>query len=96
MTSLASSLLELSHWVEVNSASRILSFILRRSTCPAPFSPSSVEFCQQLIAATGVALSPGSGFGKAGEGYVRFALVKDPETLAEAVAKIGSFLHRSS
>ena len=63
---------------------------------PEQWSGSSVEFCQQLIAATGVALSPGSGFGKAGEGYVRFALVKDPETLAEAVAKIGSFLHRSS
>jgi aspartate/methionine/tyrosine aminotransferase len=62
---------------------------------PNQWSGSSVEFCQQLVAATGVALSPGSGFGPAGEGYVRFALVKDPETLAEAVAKIGDFLRRS-
>jgi len=58
---------------------------------PDPWSGSSVDFCRQLVAATGVALSPGSGFGPAGEGYVRFALVKDPEILVAAVAKIGSF-----
>ncbi|MFN9174233.1 MAG: LL-diaminopimelate aminotransferase [Synechocystis sp.] len=62
---------------------------------PEQWSGNSVEFCQQLVAATGVALSSGSGFGPAGEGYVRFALVKDPEILAEAVAKIGDFLRRS-
>ena len=61
---------------------------------PASWSGSSVQFCQQLVAATGVALSPGSGFGQAGEGYVRFALVKDPETLAVAVDKIGDFLRQ--
>jgi aspartate/methionine/tyrosine aminotransferase len=62
---------------------------------PASWSGSSEEFCQQLVAATGVALSPGSGFGQAGEGYVRFALVKDPEILTAAVAKIGHFLGQS-
>ena len=33
---------------------------------------------------TGVVVSPGSGFGKAGEGYVRIALCVPEERLAEA------------
>jgi aspartate/methionine/tyrosine aminotransferase len=62
---------------------------------PASWSGNSVEFCQQLVAATGVALSPGSGFGPAGEGYVRFALVQPPHILVEAVHRIGHFLAQS-
>jgi aspartate/methionine/tyrosine aminotransferase len=61
---------------------------------PPQWSGNSVAFCQQLVAATGVALSPGAGFGPTGEGYVRFALVKDPHTLEIAVTKIGEFLRR--
>lgn len=52
----------------------------------------SVEFCTQLVAATGVAAAPGAGFGKSGEGYVRFALVHEPDRLAEAVDRIAEFL----
>jgi aspartate/methionine/tyrosine aminotransferase len=44
------------------------------------------------VAQTGVAVSPGSGFGKGGEGYVRFALVHDPDILEAAVEKIAAFL----
>ncbi len=33
-----------------------------------------------------------AGFGKAGEGYVRFALVYEPEILENAVQKIAEFL----
>jgi len=33
-------------------------------------------------------LSPGSGFGVAGEGFVRMALVEPVERLAEAVRRI--------
>jgi aspartate/methionine/tyrosine aminotransferase len=39
-----------------------------------------------------VALAPGIGFGKAGEGYVRLALVHPPEVLEDAIAHIASFL----
>ena len=53
---------------------------------------NSVEFCTQLVQETGVALSPGSGFGKSGEGYVRFALVQEPAVLELAANKIGKFL----
>jgi aspartate/methionine/tyrosine aminotransferase len=59
---------------------------------PEPWSNNSVEFCTKLVAATGVAVSPGAGFGKAGEGYVRFALVKDREILEIAAAKIAGFI----
>jgi aspartate/methionine/tyrosine aminotransferase len=59
---------------------------------PDSWQGNSLEFCTQLVAATGVAVSPGSGFGKSGEGYVRFALVHEPEILENAVEKIASFL----
>lgn len=60
---------------------------------PAPWASDSVKFCTQLVQSTGVAASPGAGFGKSGEGYVRFALVESPEILAAAVRKIAEFLN---
>jgi aspartate/methionine/tyrosine aminotransferase len=59
---------------------------------PDRYAHNSVGFCLDLIKSTGVALAPGSGFGKHGEGYVRFALVHPPEVLQEAATKIGAFL----
>ena len=63
---------------------------------PEPWQQDSVGFCTQLVAQTGVAVSPGAGFGKAGEGYVRFALVHEPPILEEAVARMAKFLGRGS
>jgi len=60
---------------------------------PAPWASDSVKFCTQLVQSTGVAASPGAGFGKSGEGYVRFALVESPEILEAAVRKIAEFLN---
>ncbi len=60
---------------------------------PSPWSENSVEFCTQLVKQTGVAVSPGAGFGKSGEGYVRFALVHEPPLLEIAVERIAEFLH---
>jgi len=59
---------------------------------PEPWATDSVKFCLDLVETTGVALSPGAGFGKNGEGYVRFALVHDPQVLHAAATKIGQFL----
>jgi aspartate/methionine/tyrosine aminotransferase len=59
---------------------------------PSPWESRSIEFCQQLVQTTGVAASPGAGFGKSGEGYVRFALVHNPEVLELAVERISQFL----
>lgn len=63
---------------------------------PEPWQENSVEFCRKLVAETGVAASPGAGFGKAGEGYVRFALVHDPEILELAVERMAQFFQSSS
>jgi aspartate/methionine/tyrosine aminotransferase len=59
---------------------------------PEPWTNDSVKFCTQLVEKTGVAASPGAGFGKAGEGYVRFALVHEPAILEAAVDRIAVFL----
>jgi aspartate/methionine/tyrosine aminotransferase len=59
---------------------------------PEPWATDSVGFCTQLVAQTGVAVSPGAGFGKSGEGYVRFALVHEPPILQQAVNRIATFL----
>ncbi|MDJ0691781.1 MAG: LL-diaminopimelate aminotransferase [Xenococcaceae cyanobacterium MO_188.B32] len=62
---------------------------------PEPWQDKSIDFCTKLVAQTGVAVSPGAGFGKAGEGYVRFALVKEPKILELAAEKISMFLNRN-
>jgi len=61
---------------------------------PEPWAQDSVKFCTQLVQSTGVAASPGAGFGKSGEGYVRFALVESPAILEAAVRKIAEFLNK--
>ena len=60
---------------------------------PTPWAEDSIGFCTRLVETTGVAASPGAGFGKSGEGYVRFALVHNPEILEIAVERISQFLH---
>ena len=59
---------------------------------PEPWAQDSIGFAKELVQATGVAVSPGTGFGKSGDGYVRFALVHKPAILEEAVARIASVL----
>ena len=61
---------------------------------PERWSHNSIEFCTQLVEKTGVAASPGAGFGKSGEGYVRFALVHEPQILEKAVDKIAEFMEK--
>ncbi len=56
-------------------------------------SNNSMEFCTDFVKHTGVAASPGAGFGKAGEGYVRFALVQEPKILEIAVERIAKFIN---
>lgn len=60
---------------------------------PEQWAHNSIGFCTQMVEKTGIAASPGSGFGKMGEGYVRFALVWDPPVLEEAVERIAQFLN---
>ena len=60
---------------------------------PTQWSHNSREFCTELVKKTGLAASPGIGFGKFGEGYVRFALVQKQEILETAVERISQFLY---
>ncbi|MBD1927583.1 LL-diaminopimelate aminotransferase [Trichocoleus sp. FACHB-90] len=61
---------------------------------PEPWANDSIGFCTQLVETTGVAASPGAGFGKSGEGYVRFALVHNPAILQTAVERASLFLRK--
>lgn len=49
---------------------------------------SSEKFCMELVEKTGVLCTPGSSFGNLGEGYVRFALVRDVPAIEELVRVI--------
>ncbi len=60
---------------------------------PEPFrSLGSLEFSKRMLREAGVAVSPGIGFGQAGEGYVRFALVENRHRIRQAVRGIRRFL----
>lgn len=50
--------------------------------------PSSFDFCMELMEKTGLIVTPGSAFGKGGEGYVRMALVADEEKIAEIIEAV--------
>lgn len=62
---------------------------------PESWRENSIGFCEALVEETGVAVSPGVGFGESGEGYVRFALVRSPQVLTTAVERISVFLRGS-
>jgi len=55
---------------------------------PIPTGEPSQEFALRLLREAHVAVSPGSGFGADGEGYVRFALVENEQRIAQAVRGI--------
>lgn len=49
---------------------------------------SSVSFTERVLKEAGVVVTPGSGFGKSGEGFVRFSLTVSSERLKEAVDRL--------
>jgi alanine-synthesizing transaminase len=52
----------------------------------------SLEFSKQLLQEADVAVAPGIGFGKYGEGYVRIALVENKQRIRQACKSIKKFL----
>ena len=52
----------------------------------------SLEFSKLLIERTGIAVSPGSGFGSYGEGYVRMALVTHYDRFHDALLRLKKFI----
>jgi len=55
--------------------------------CPEGW--SSENTATRILEEADVVMTPGNGFGAAGEGYIRAALTVDEERLAEAVERIG-------
>lgn len=56
---------------------------------PEPYREmNAVEFCSHLVTECNVALSPGSGFGPGGEGFVRFALIENEQRIHQAVRNL--------
>jgi alanine-synthesizing transaminase len=55
---------------------------------------STMDFGMMLLEKGNVAVSPGSGFGPAGEGFLRLALVENEERLRQAVRQIGRCLQQ--
>lgn len=53
---------------------------------------STMDFAMMLLDKGDVAVSPGSGFGEAGEGFVRLALVENENRLRQAVRQISRCL----
>jgi alanine-synthesizing transaminase len=60
---------------------------------PEPFQVlGSVEFAKLLVEKAEVAVSPGTGFGERGEGFVRIALVENEQRIRQAARNIRRFL----
>ncbi|NNG47990.1 MAG: aminotransferase class I/II-fold pyridoxal phosphate-dependent enzyme, partial [Deltaproteobacteria bacterium] len=55
---------------------------------PVPKGYTSASFCAHLLEKTGIVTTPGSGFGKSGEGYVRIALTKEKGRIREALSRM--------
>jgi LL-diaminopimelate aminotransferase len=55
---------------------------------PTPTGRSSAEFSQELLEDAAVVVSPGTGYGRHGEGFVRISLTVPDERLDEALARI--------
>jgi len=61
---------------------------------PEPFAGQmgSMDFAMKLLEEADVAVSPGAGFGPAGEGHLRMALVENENRLRQAIRQIGRCL----
>jgi LL-diaminopimelate aminotransferase len=49
---------------------------------------SSIDYAASLLEKTGIAATPGVGFGKYGEGYIRFSITQPTARIEEAVARL--------
>ena len=53
-----------------------------------PHGYTSAQIATRLLEESGLVVTPGNGFGEPGEGYIRIALTKTKERLAEAIARL--------
>jgi alanine-synthesizing transaminase len=71
-------------------------FVWARIPEPWASRMSTMDFAMLLLEKGDVAVSPGSGFGPAGEGHLRMALVENENRLRQAVRQIGRCLEREA
>ncbi len=57
-----------------------------------PEGSDSIDFSKVLLEKCGIVTTPGVGFGKCGEGYVRFALTEGVDRIKEAIDRMKSVL----
>ena len=60
---------------------------------PTQFGTDDVAFAKQLAKEAKVGVTPGSAFGKGGDGYVRLSYASSDENLTEAIKRISEFLN---
>ena len=51
---------------------------------------TSKDFAVSLLNETGIIITPGSGFGEYGEGFVRFSLTISENRIKEALVRMGA------
>jgi len=55
---------------------------------PVPTGEPSIDFAKKVLDECGVVVTPGVGFGQAGEGYIRMALTQNEARLTEALERL--------
>jgi len=56
---------------------------------------TSMEFTKKLLDEAGIAVTPGSGYGKLGEGYIRLSLTISDDRLEQGIVRLSSWHRRS-
>ncbi|MFH1262376.1 MAG: LL-diaminopimelate aminotransferase [Pseudomonadota bacterium] len=59
--------------------------------CKVPTKERSAEFCARVLRKSGLVLTPGNGFGEAGEGHFRISLTASEERLEEGLKRFSAF-----
>jgi alanine-synthesizing transaminase len=67
-------------------------FVWQRIPDPWASGMDSFDFAMKMLREADVVVSPGAGFGTAGEGFIRMALVENENRLRQAVRQIGRCL----
>ena len=57
---------------------------------------TSIDFTRTLLDELAIAVTPGTGYGKGGEGYIRFSLTIPDDRLQEGVKRLSSWRRRAS
>jgi LL-diaminopimelate aminotransferase len=55
---------------------------------PVPSGFTSQSFCVELLVKAGIVVTPGTGFGRAGEGFIRMAFTVGVERIREALERM--------